>query len=572
MLVYDSRSETRSGPAAWRELRARIAALAGAGRQPHDDLISALIGFGVFESGVADALCPAQDEAHPTLVGLRRVAESLGEATVASYAGDEEAIARRLRGAVEACVALDRTTWGDLQVGVPEGYAYYSLYPEAYADAVVHWADHYHPPRVLTIGLRSIGTSLSAIVTGALRSRGVPCASWTLRPRGHAFDRHVSMTPRLVATLEPTASTVLIVDEGPGLSGSSLTGTATALSSLGVPDERIVFVPSWNPSPDRFVSHSAAARWPRHRAIVPSFDRIRDSLSDAGIVPAGARDISAGVWREWLHLPQPWPATQPQHERRKYVADSRLARFAGLGEYGCEVAARAAVLHDAGWSARPLGLNRGFLATEAVDGVPLSAATVTDDFIRHAAAYVAWLRRHASTSRVADVTPLVQMLLTNTREALGVEWLGAAEVLSRDASGFQEPATAVDGRMQPHEWLMTSGGGWLKTDALDHHRDHFLPGCTDAAWDVAGLLIEFELASRNVVGEYARRAGDHAISHRLPFFLAAYAAFRAGYCALATQALGDSDDGRRFEELGVRYREALRTTLESVRPAAPSGR
>jgi hypothetical protein len=37
----------------------------------------------------------------------------------------------------------------------------------------------------------------------------------------------------------------------------------------------------------------------------------------------------------------------------------------------------------------------------------------------------------------------------------------------------------------PHEWLRV-GDRHVRTDALDHHRDHFLPDMTDTAWDVAG--------------------------------------------------------------------------------------
>ncbi len=570
VLVYDNRHRVEAGQDAWANRQRQIARLAANGAVPHDDLIAALISFGEFESGVADALCPTEDDSHPTLIALRNIAECLGRAAASAVDGDDAAVAGALRAADAACGRLEPLSWPDIRVTVPEGYAYYSLYPETYADAVVNWVDGERPPRVLAIGLRSIGASLSAIVTGALQRRGVPTASWTLRPQGHPFDRHVALTRDLVARLDPISSVVLIVDEGPGLSGSSLTGTAAALSALGVTDDRILFVPSWNPSPEGFVSPSAQARWPRHRAILPSFDRIRSSLAEAGVVPADAREVSAGAWREWLRLPQPWPAAQPQHERRKYVFESRVARFAGLGEYGHGSAGRAEALHGAGYCARPVALQRGFLTLQVVDGSPLCIANLNDAFLRHASTYVAWLRCHASTSRTASVAPLAEMLLTNTREALGAEWLPAAEALARDATAFAEPSTAVDGRMQPHEWLAAAPGQWIKTDALDHHRDHFLPGCTDAAWDVAGMMIEFGRGGDILVAEYARRSGDRLIAQRLPFFVAAYSAFRAGYCAIAAQALAGTDDGARFERLGSQYRDALRTTLGNVRPAAPS--
>ena len=49
---------------------------------------------------------------------------------------------------------------------------------------------------------------------------------------------------------------------------------------------------------------------------------------------------------------------------------------------------------------------------------------------------------------------------------------------------------AIDGRMLPHEWLETRMA-IVKADALDHHDDHFFPGCQDIAWDIAGASVEW---------------------------------------------------------------------------------
>jgi hypothetical protein len=366
---------------------------------------------------------------------------------------------------------------------------------------------------------------------------------------------------------------ILIVDEGPGLSGSSMTATAAALSRLGVPERNILLVPSWNPDPSAFVSSAAAARWRQYRAIVPSFDRVRSTLATEGVVPAEAREISAGAWRHALDVPAPWPAVHPQHERRKFLFGSTLARFAGLGSHGNATAERATAIAEAGWSPRPLMFRRGFLTTPFVAGMPMRQADATAPFLCHAASYVAWLR--SRTVDVEDDARLREMLLTNTREALGPDWLPGAEALAHEASTFSEPAVAIDGRMQPHEWLLTPTGQWMKTDALDHHCDHFLPGSTDAAWDVAGFIIEWDLRQGDraaFVDEYANRSGDRSIADRLPFFAAAYAAFRTGYCEMSAQALRGSDDGARFQALTERYKEALRLTLASVPRALPSAR
>jgi hypothetical protein len=332
VLVYDDRWETRDARDVWHDTAALIARVAD-GSASHDDLIATLIAFGAYESAQADALCPTRDEPHPTLTRLRAIAELLGRAVSASIAGDRSQVDHAVSLAAAGCRACDAPGPSELRLRVPEGYAFYSLYPESYAEAIVEWAIRVRPERVVALGLRSIGTSLSAAVTGALTRVGIAAQSWTLRPRGHPFDRRIDIAPSLAATLPLTRATILIVDEGPGLSGSSMTATAAALSALGVPDEDVVFVPSWQPDPATFVSSAAADRWRRHRAIVPTFDGVRRTLASDGIVPADAHEISAGAWRAALHVTRPWPAVHPQHERRKFLLGSGLARFAGLGAY-----------------------------------------------------------------------------------------------------------------------------------------------------------------------------------------------------------------------------------------------
>jgi hypothetical protein len=103
----------------------------------------------------------------------------------------------------------------------------------------------------------------------------------------------------------------------------------------------------------------------------------------------------------------------------------------------------------------------------------------------------------------------------------------------------EEETVEIDGRMLPHEWIETPDG-WIKTDAIDHHDDHFFPGCQPIAWDRAGASVEFGLIDR---------AED--------FWSKAYLAWRIGLTTTAAQTLGDSADGRRFSILRDRYRRLL---------------
>jgi hypothetical protein len=64
-----------------------------------------------------------------------------------------------------------------------------------------------------------------------------------------------------------------------------------------------------------------------------------------------------------------------------------------------------------------------------------------------------------------------------------------------------------------------------------------------------------------VVAELASSAGDRFLPDRLPFYRAAYLAFRVGYTSFSAQALAGSADGERMRGEFERYRAKLRTSL-----------
>jgi hypothetical protein len=111
---------------------------------------------------------------------------------------------------------------------------------------------------------------------------------------------------------------------------------------------------------------------------------------------------------------------------------------------------------------------------------------------------------------------------------------------------------AGDGRMLPQEWLETDGG-YVKTDGLDHHDDHFFPGCQDIAWDIAGASVEWGFPPDALVDRYLRLQADSTLRHRISFYIAAYRAYRAGYCRMAIDALAGTNEAKRFEALLLRY-------------------
>jgi hypothetical protein len=127
------------------------------------------------------------------------------------------------------------------------------------------------------------------------------------------------------------------------------------------------------------------------------------------------------------------------------------------------------------------------------------------------------------------------MVRQNVAEALGRRWTESLPAFVSAAVVESGRAIAIDGRMLPHEWLL-SGGRYIKTDGVDHHDDHLFPGRQDVAWDVAGTIVEFELdeeAARSFVSLCTARLADPQLPRRVPFYTVAYLAYRVGYCALA---------------------------------------
>jgi hypothetical protein len=116
----------------------------------------------------------------------------------------------------------------------------------------------------------------------------------------------------------------------------------------------------------------------------------------------------------------------------------------------------------------------------------------------------------------------------------------------------------------------TNDGTMLKTDATSHGDDHFFPGPTDIAWDLAGAIVEWEMdpsAAEFFVSRYARLSNDDP-RPRLPAFLLAYTVFRMGYCKMACEAEAGSAEETRLRNAYARYRDKLQEQLSLTSQAA----
>jgi hypothetical protein len=468
-----------------------------------------LIDVGILEAAIADALCEDIDELHPTLVAARAACDAAGALLVDG--GNRAPLVAALER------LLDEDLPPDLIERAPEGYSQYGLFPESFIAPALRVL----APRVVVIGLRSIGTSLASMVSAVLRAAGAEVRSFTVRPRGRPWERELRIGPRLAAQLLAPARH-LVVDEGPGLSGSSLAACVTWLEAHGAGD--VVLLPSADRDAASLLSPKAQSVWRSHRREVASFDPT--PLVGAG----GAEDLSAGRWRRRLGV---WPPIHPWHERQKFSDGCRWWKFAGFSRWGAARRLRAQRLAEARFAPPGAELRHGFLVRQFVAGTPRTR--VDRPFVERIAEYLVFRRTF-----VTDETP--EPLEPMARENLGA----LAGKLDRCPKFAPGPTVVPDARLLLHEWV-----GDLACDAVDHGDDHFYPGPCDAAWDVAAACIEFG-GAEILLPRY--RCVDPDIDRRLPFYRLAYLAQRLGYCQLAAQTL-EGDERARFIAEAARYQQ-----------------
>ncbi len=617
MLVYGD-GERRESTA---EKMARLrAGLKNAGPEPRlvrqARLAGLLVEAGELAQGLLDEqLARLGEERWTPLSALSaRLTRNCGEALRGSLGGEPlpdpggvpaALDALNVLDALAALAALDLPE--TIAVRVPEGYVHYGLYPETYLEAAR--ALRGEPGPLQVIGIRSIGTGLAgavaAAVAGGTSSR---TEIVSVRPGGHPFSRQLDLGDDLGRRLlGPAGTRYAVVDEGPGLSGSSFGSVADWLEDRGVPAESIVFFPSHSGDLGPHASDRHRRRWARARRLTADFDRLflapdapLSLLSGVeeltGPAAGPLEDLSGGRWRGLLLGEEEtrWPAVHFHQERRKFLlpagaagevgeaggaGDHRwLLKFAGLGRYGEEALSRAAALSQAGLSPPVAGLCHGFLVGPWLAGArPLPvvstrpAAVDREALLDQVARHLTFLaeRFPAPPGSGASPTRLLEMATFNSGEALGADLAAELAVWRERLPGLESRArtVATDNRMHAWEWLVLPDGRMLKCDALDHHRGNDLVGAQDPAWDLAGAAVELELTGeeREQLHERLERRGATRVPSRdLPFYEAAYLAFQLGHHTLAAAALepGAPSEAVRHRRAAERYTDRLRLRLE----------
>jgi hypothetical protein len=445
---------TRERFARLRTLTDRHALLLEAG-----ELAQALIDREFHERG-CDALTPLHRDA---LALVRAAAEAFCTAGTA-MGGTDTPVGRTLD-------ALERHELPEVTVSkVPEGFAFYAVYPELYAMAARAIEGD-----AQVVGIRTIGVTLGAVVAAATRASSFV----SVRPTGHPFHRELAVDEPL-----PRAPQRLVVDEGPGLSGSSFAAAASHFE-----DAPLVFFPSHGNGPGSQADPRWREAFSRARIAYTPFDDFLPELlwrfeRHLGRFQAPPRDLSAGAWRDVIGAHDvPVDMTR---ERRKYLvrADGKewLLKFAGIAHHGSEKLPKAQRLAERGLTPPVRGFVNGFLIYEWLPGtIATDREAILDTLARH---LIALAEETAPSWRSGDAP--VQLL--ERAAAIDPEVRRFAEVARR----FTPQSIDGDGRMQPWEWIATERGV-LKCDAVDHAYAHDGVGVQDLAWDVAGAAVELAL-------------------------------------------------------------------------------
>ncbi len=292
-------------------------------------VLKALIQSGEIESALADV----EHSAAPTIADLTSALADL-------YLGGDAAGLRELAGTLDSL-----TVPSVLATSAPEGFSYYALHPLDFAAVAQQIADASCPTAV--VGVRSIGTTLSAVVTAALKKKSVRAERITVRPTGHPYDRTAEFTAdqiRWINQGREQSSTFLVVDEGPGRSGSTFLSVAEALVRAGVPATQITMMGSVEPDLNELRARDVAARWRIFRFLKcnpTSYSRFNNHIY-----------IGGGEWRgKLLHESQGVAcllaangASEVPRARRNQIFQVR-----GIGRFGELVQQRAHSLADAGF-------------------------------------------------------------------------------------------------------------------------------------------------------------------------------------------------------------------------------
>jgi hypothetical protein len=369
-----------------------------------------------------------------------------------------------------------------LRFKTPEGFAFYGLTPEQYRRAARRWMSKNRARGdVIVIGIRSIGTTLSRVVTEELLAGGVSARRCTVRTEGDPFCRSV----RLPEWIHAKAAAYLVVDEGPGMSGSSFLSVSAELRKRGVGRERIHFFPSHDGLPGKAATAQVLAEWKQ-------FAR--------WIEPALAPPLNPAL--NWQFIGPSAPAPFDCSGRAEYFARRNAERSCGVP-----------VVERNGW----------WLAFAKVAGEParVDAATLARHIEATADAPLP-IKDELETER-----RLREMLVVNVEKHFRDAALTGA--LRRWLDGLiieHGRASSADGHLEPENWSKDASGRLWKLQTTGSGLSHFVAYRLPVWWDVAQAMLEWDFDDEML--RELKAAGLECDPRTLAFFKMANAAFELG--------------------------------------------
>jgi hypothetical protein len=571
MIVYGDPAYER--PLGWLEQQFQHQLRALGDAPTLDEARKLVIFAGQIEQAGHDRLA-AEHEALPVIRFLERQTDCAAEVFCALLGGRAAEADRCLSHLLRLVENADTTAYGEciVRVKIPEGFAFYTLFPEQYCASAERWLEQHRADAgdVLVLGIRSIGTTLSSVVSAVLKSGGRAVKRITVRPTGHPFSRQMVLPAEVLDGIEYA----IIVDEGPGISGSSMASVGAALEGAGLPRSRITIFPGHAGQPGNAANDAVRAWWAEVSKMVTPLEALRwngRSLADdlaaktAELMSCPVQQVvdwGGGLWRKAVYLSEAeWPPVCQAFERSKYrfmtAKGSVVWKFTGLptvptddaaGSLAEGATAKLRVLSEAGFTPPPLAIYQGFVVQPFVEGAPLRQEDANPELFAHLGRYIAVAAGSPMPEAAADEAHkrLCEMMYWNIWEALGEQSADRLKPVI-ESMPVQPGPTYGDGHLAPHEWRQASGGGLLKLDAGGHHFDHTAVGAQSVLWDVAGALCEWDA---DAIGEAALTAAFTAAAGfaidpvSLRFYQLAYDAFKAGQYRLCASMAADAEQAR----------------------------
>jgi hypothetical protein len=425
---------------------------------------------------------------------------------------------------------------------IPEGFAFYALYPEQYCAAAAAYSKRCPrgPGVTHVIGVRSIGTSLSAAVAVVLKAANVPHCRYTVRPNGPPFERQIELPKHL-----SSHDSVLVVDEGPGLSGSTFYAAARALRARGVAASKQVYFCAHSEPPGKMASPEISEFWRQAERYVAS--RHDSALSSAGTLCETIRaklqsefesevllldDVSHGRWRiAAFGEPVSWPAVNAIFERPKLLAQLADGRRVLLKYYG-QVLRSDPVTREIDWA-----------DAAAARGIAKSGANAL-----RIHGYVARLWIDGDLLTAADKSPAVL-------EQLATLLFDRPRQHRCEKGSAAEAFYGASGSLAPREWIRLPGGRICKLPETLAGYDHTAIDTEPLGWDLAQAVVEWQLTAaeaEQLLRLFRASSGIQIRPEDVAPHIRRYAAFQGGK-ALFCAEQADAAEARRLQAEATRY-------------------